>query len=134
MTKPLSVQEARDWLDAYGRAWVDGDPEAVASLFLPEATYRETPFDEPMVGQDRIRAYWQEGAADAQQDVRFSADVWAVEGSTVIAGWQARFRRVPSGATVELDGTFRLALHRTAGGVKCASLQEWWHRRESGAA
>lgn len=133
----ITQDEARHWLEAYGRAWEKGDPEAVTPLFTEDARYIETPFAPPMEGRAAIHAYWTEGAATAQQDVRFTATPWSLtpwpeageEGAQCLAHWRAAFRRVPSGEAVEIDGVFRLRLLRTPGGVLCAQLQEWWHRR-----
>ena len=127
----MTEQDVRRWLDEYGRAWVDGDPDQVVALFTDTAAYRETPFDEPMRGRQEIRKYWQEGAGDAQENVKFSAQVWAVVDQTAIAGWQASFTRKDSGARVELDGTFRLTFAAEGGGLRCARLEEWWHHRDS---
>ena len=127
----MTEQDVQNWLDEYGRAWVDGDPDRVVALFSGVATYRETPFDEPMKGQHAIREYWQKGAADAQEDVDFASQVWAVTTDTAVAGWQARFTRKTSGAQVELDGTFRLVFSGEQGALQCATLEEWWHSRES---
>ena len=41
----MTKQDVQDWLDEYGRAWVDGDPDQVVALFSDTAAYRETPFD-----------------------------------------------------------------------------------------
>ena len=131
MEAAMTELDVQDWLDAYGRAWVDGDPDAVVALFSAIAAYRETPFDDPMRGRHAIREYWQQGAADAQEDVEFASQVWAVSGDTAIAGWQARFTRKASGARVELDGTFRLVFSDEQGALLCTELHEWWHRRES---
>jgi ketosteroid isomerase-like protein len=60
------------WLRAYGQAWEAGDPDAVAALFTADASYHETPFDEPMVGTEAIHRYWSEGAEQAQKNVQFS--------------------------------------------------------------
>ena len=127
----MTERDVQDWLDVYGRAWVDGDPDRVAALFSETATYRESPFEDPMKGRHAIRDYWQRNAADAQENVEFSSQVWAVKNDTAIAGWQARFTRKASGARVELDGIFRLAFSVEQGTFQCAVLEEWWHRRES---
>lgn len=127
----MEKREIQQWLDQYGAAWIKGDPRKIVSLFTETASYRETPFDEAMVGHDAIRRYWQEGAADAQENVEFSSQVWAVDGETAIAGWQAKFTRKTSGVKVELDGTFRLTFSNTSGNLLCESLEEWWHRREN---
>lgn len=127
----MNKQEVQEWLDLYGAAWVKGDAKQIVVLFTDTATYQETPFDEPMKGSAAIRQYWQEGAADAQENVRFSSQVWAVDKDAAVAGWQASFTRKASGVQVELDGTFRLALSQSADGLRCQSLEEWWHRRET---
>ena len=127
----MTEQDVQDWLDEYGRAWVDGDPDRVVMLFSDTATYRETPFDKPMKGRREIREYWQEGAADAQESVEFVSQVWAVGNDTAIAGWQARFTEKASGVRVELDGTFRLVFSSEQGSYRCPVLEEWWHSRRS---
>ena len=127
----MTEQDVQDWLDEYGRAWVEGDPDRAAALFSDTAIYRETPFDDPMRGRHAIREYWRLNAADAQMDVEFASQVWAVTTDTAIAGWQARFTRKASGTRVELDGTFRLVFSGEQGALQCVVLEEWWHRRES---
>ena len=127
----ITVEEARNWLNAYGRAWIEGDPSAAVALFHPDAEYRETPFSEVMKGSEEIRRYWRDGAADAQEDVTFSHDIWSVSGNEVHAGWTARFRRKANGAVVDLDGVFRLRFEGRQGAARCSSLQEWWHLRET---
>ena len=74
----MTEQDVQDWLDGYGRAWVDGDPDRAVALFSDTATYRETPFDDPMRGRRAIWEYWRKNAGDAQEDVEFASQVWAV--------------------------------------------------------
>ena len=127
----MTEQEVQNWLDEYGRAWANGDPDQVMPLFSDTVTYQETPFDDPMRGRQEIREYWQKNAADAQEDVEFTSQVWAVKNDTAIAGWQARFTEKASGTRVELDGTFRLVFSDEEGALQCTILEEWWHSRES---
>ncbi|MFP7672830.1 nuclear transport factor 2 family protein [Marivita sp. S0852] len=126
----MDKQDIQDWLDQYGQAWVEGDPQQIVGLFTNDATYQETPFVEAMVGHAAIKKYWQEGASDAQEDVEFTSKVWAVDGDTAVAGWEAKFTRKASGARVELNGAFRLKLRKYSERLLCESLEEWWHRRE----
>jgi hypothetical protein len=35
------------WLEAYRRAWEDGDADAAASLFAEDSTYRSNIFEDP---------------------------------------------------------------------------------------
>ena len=126
----LSKQDAQDWLNAYGQAWIDGDPDAAAGLFHAEASYHETPFDEPMVGAASIRDYWQQGAASNHRDVSFTAEVFAVENDVVVANWRAKFTQISSGKTFEMDGSFKLTFDAGDGKPLCTILREWWHIRE----
>ena len=130
MEEAMTEQDVQDWLDEYGRAWVDGDPDRVVTLFSDTATYRETPFDEPMRGRQEIRQYWQNNAADAQENVEFTSQVWALRNNTATAGWQARFTHKVSGVRVELDGAFRLVFSSEQGAFQCTILEEWWHRKK----
>lgn len=114
------------WLGRYGSAWEARDPALAASLFAPDATYHEMPFDAPMVGRDSISAYWARVTAD-QRDVAFRARLIAVTGDTGIAEWAATFRSASSGATIELSGVFVLAFD---GSGLCTALREWWHVRQ----
>ncbi len=116
----------KPWLDAYGRAWETRDPEAAVRLFTREATYHETPFDEPARGHAEILEYWSEGAR-SQEDIHFSYETLAVKENEGIARWRASFRRVSSKAQVKLDGIFLVKLD--ADGL-CTAFREWWHKQE----
>ena len=128
----MTEEDAQNWLDQYGRAWINGDPDQLVALFADTATYRETPFAEPLRGRHEIQKYWQAGAADAQQDVEFASQVWAVKDDTAIAGWQARYTERASGVRVELDGTFKLVFAGGEDNLRCTLLEEWWHSRNLG--
>jgi hypothetical protein len=64
----------------------------------------------------------------SQEDITFESRALVVAGDTAVVHWQARFRRVPSGQNVELDGVFVLVFDQAG---LCTSLREWWHLRES---
>ena len=53
----MTEAEFAAWLDGYKAAWEDGDPAAVGELFTAEATYRETPFVEPLKGNERALGF-----------------------------------------------------------------------------
>lgn len=116
-----------EWLDAYGAAWQDRDAEAVVILFSDNSQYYETPFAEPMVGEDAIYRYWSEFVRDTQRDVRFVYEAIAVLGNRGLAKWQAAYVSIPSGKTIELDGIL-IAEFNDVG--KCSEFREWWHHKE----
>lgn len=124
----MELDDFRQWLDRYGKAWVGGDPEAAVQLFSAAAAYHELPFEAPMVGTEAIRRYWTDGAKNGQADVRFEATPIAFAADTGHAHWHATFKRVPAGTFVELDGVLRA---RFDAELRCAEFREWWHRKET---
>ena len=115
----------KGWLEAYGRAWEAGDPEAAAELFAEDAAYHESPFDEPMRGREEITDYWSE-VPRSQDEVRFSYEILATSQEQGIAHWSASFMRLPDRTPVELDGILLAKLNDG----RCTEFREWWHRRE----
>jgi uncharacterized protein (TIGR02246 family) len=114
---------AAAWLDRYGDAWRGRDPDAAAALFTDDATYAETPFDEPARGRAAIRAYWS-AVPRLQREIEFAHELLAADGDLVVALWQAAYTRVADGERIRLDGVFAL---RFAPDGRCRELREWWH-------
>lgn len=115
------------WLEGFADAWRAGDPDAVAELFAPGATYRDAPFAEPLEGLEAIRAYWAEGVRHSRRDVEFRAEALAATADGGIAHWRAAFTSEPAGHRVDLDGILVVSLD---GQGRCTTLREWWHRLE----
>jgi len=119
----VNTTDFETWLERYGQAWVDRDPEAAAALFSEDAEYYETPFGEPARGRDGVRGYWADATGN-QSDVTFSYQVVSCSSDAKVARWKAEFTRASSGVTVRLDGVFLLRFD--AAGL-CRELREWWH-------
>jgi len=116
----------RNWLDAYGRAWQERNPQAAEELYAEDGTYQVTPFLEPMRGRKAIRAYWDEVTA-TEKDIRFSCEILVTTEAFGIARWRASFERTPPGLQTKLDGIFLIELDASG---KCTSLREWWHKQQ----
>lgn len=123
----MDAASITDWLDTYGRAWEERDPELAASLFTDAATYRETPFDDPMQGHAAIRDYWLD-VPRSQEDISFSHQLVATADHLAFVRWWCEYRRIGSGEHVELDGIFQLRFEEDG---RCSELLEWWHAREA---
>jgi hypothetical protein len=116
----------QSWLDAYGRAWMERDPEAAAALYAQEGTYQVTPFQEPFRGRGAIFDYWTE-VARTEEGIQFNCEILAVTDGYGIATWWASLVRVPPGLPTKLDGIFLIALDVDG---RCTSLREWWHKQQ----
>jgi hypothetical protein len=53
----MSFERFENWLERYKVAWETRDPDAAESIFTEKATYQVTPFREPEMHRDGIRAY-----------------------------------------------------------------------------
>lgn len=111
----------KGWLDAYGRAWQTGDPDAAVLLFAEDASYQETPFAEPARGSQAIHAYWSL-VRENHQDVEFSYSILSVEPPAV--HWRATYVNRKSGVPTRFDGIFLLEFDPEN---RCTSFREWWH-------
>jgi hypothetical protein len=114
------------WLDAYGHAWENRNPEAAAALFTEEGTYQVTPFLKPMYGREAIFEYWSE-VARTEENIKFSFEILVASAEINIARWSASFVIVPPGLRTQLDGIFLISLDKEG---RCKSLQEWWHKEQ----
>ena len=122
----MNLHTFQMWLDAYKDAWEHRDPQAAATIFAANATYRETPFDEPMQGRQAIFQYWSD-VTRSQEQVKFDYEILAVAEGRGIARWRASFRRVASTAHVRLDGIFIVYVNEE---TVCTRFEEWWHMQE----
>lgn len=109
------------WLDAYRRAWEDKDAEAAAALFDERATYRSNIFQEPYVGRDGVREYWQT-VTPTQEDVRVRMGAPFADGDRVAAEFWTTMRS--DGAEITLPGCLLL---RFGDDGLCLALREYWH-------
>jgi uncharacterized protein (TIGR02246 family) len=119
----MNPSEVQRWLGAYGRAWETKDPEAAVRLFTEDATYQETPFDEPMRGREAIRTYWSQ-VEPSQDDISFGSEVLHVGSDRALVHWWASYTNVKTGEPTKLNGIFLLEFDDSG---LCRSLREWWH-------
>ena len=116
--------EFASWLEAYGRAWRERNPQAAADLYAEDGTYQVTPFVEPMRGRPAIYEYWVH-VAETERNIQFGYEILAVSQEAGIARWWASFLIVPQGLQTRLDGIFLISLREDG---RCQSLREWWHK------
>jgi len=123
----LTHERFAAWLDAYGQASAENDPQASADLFAENAEYYENPFDEPMVGREAIFDYWSKGAQNLK-DKEATFEILSVNGNTGIARWQSNFTVIESGKRLALDCLFVVEYDEDG---LCHTFREWWHIRDA---
>ena len=88
----------KSWLDAYGQAWENRNPETAAALFTEDGSYQVMPFLEPMLGRKAIFQHWSE-VARTQENIRFAYEILVANAELNITTWSASFVIVPPRAT-----------------------------------
>lgn len=116
--------ELKHWIEAYGRAWETADADLVLTLFTEDASYRSNPFEEPHLGHDGIRAYW-EGVTARQRDARVLMGRPIVDGERVAVEWWTTMHS--DGEEVSLPGCLLLRLEPDG---RCSDLREYWNFSE----
>ena len=125
--KPLTLEAFQTWMDIYGKASEENDPQTSANLFTQDASYYENPFDKPIIGRDAIYAYWNKGAQTLTEK-QSTYQILCVKDNLGIARWQSKFAAIESGKHVALDCLFVVEFNEEG---LCKTFREWWHLRET---
>lgn len=80
----MTVDDIGSWLERYERAWRSPGTAAVRELFTSEATYRTTPYAEPVVGLAAIEALWEAGRDGPDESFTMAPDLVAVDDPTAV--------------------------------------------------
>ena len=114
--KANRIDEVSRWLTALGDAWESADSDALASLFVVDATLQPTPFAELIRGRRAIRDHFRSEFV-GWPGASFAAQVLGAGDTYGVAHW-----RVASGSRAR-DGVLVAALDDRG---RCTSLRQWW--------
>ena len=116
-----------EWLDDYGRAWVERDPDAAAQLFTEDAFYQWGPFGRKLRGRPLIREAWAD-ATETQANVQFGYEVLTASSRGGIVRWWSEYDEATREVHVRNEGVFRLVFDEDG---LCKSLEEWFNSDEA---
>lgn len=120
---PDTRELGRNLVTRFEQGWSQADPDLVASLFSEDATFRETPFAEPLRGAAAIRRYWSDVPVNQAEVTVTTGEIYAA-GPWFSTEFKATFRRRRTGEWVEARGAL---FCETAGG-KITEMRMYWHR------
>lgn len=75
---------ARQWLAAYEAAWRAPGTAGLAGIFTEDASYRQSPYQEPVTGLDAIRRMWEEERDGPDEVFTLTTAIVAVDGPTAV--------------------------------------------------
>ena len=72
------------WLAGYEAAWRAPGTGSLAEIFAADASYRQGPYEKPVVGLDAIGRMWDEERAGPDEVFTLSTEILAVDGPTAV--------------------------------------------------
>ncbi len=78
------MEQVKDWIEAYERAWRTPGTGSLAKIFTPDASYSQGPYREPVVGLPAIGEMWEAERDGPDEIFSMSTEVVAVDGDTAV--------------------------------------------------
>jgi ketosteroid isomerase-like protein len=107
------------WLASYEAAWRAPGTEGLAEVFTDDATYRHSPYEEPVVGLNSLRRMWDEDRDGPDEVFTLATEIVAVDGLTAVVRAEVRY-----GDPVRQE--YRdLWIMQIRDDGRCSSFEEW---------
>jgi hypothetical protein len=115
----MTPEEVRRWVAGYERAWRTAGTGLLGGLFTEQATYRMSPYEEPVTGLPAIATLWESERDGPDEVFAMTAEPVAVDGDTAVVRVEVRY-----GDPVRQE--YRdLWVLRFAPDGRCAAFEEW---------
>ncbi len=122
----VSIETVNNVLKVYRDAWVNQDPDKILTIFTKDAVYHERILQEPFVGHEEIKRYWQSKVVEEQSDIKFKLLNIYIAGDVVTAEWDASFFNKKKNKRMHITEAAIMQFE----GDKIKSLREYWHSEE----
>ena len=76
--------KVRRWLAGYEAAWRAAGTESLAGLFAADATYLQSPYEQPIIGLPAIARMWEDEREGPGEVFAVVTDILAVDGPTAV--------------------------------------------------
>jgi ketosteroid isomerase-like protein len=107
------------WLASYEAAWRAPGTEGLAGVFTDDASYRQSPYMEPVIGLDAIRRLWEQEREGPDEVFTLATQIVAVDGAMVVV-------RAEVGYGDPVSQEYRdLWLIRLGEDGRCSWFEEW---------
>jgi hypothetical protein len=109
------------WVAGYERAWRSAGTDGLAELFTADATYRQAPFQGPVVGLANIAEMWESERDGPDEVFHMAHEIVAVDPAARVAVVRLE---VEYGDPIEQEWA-DLWVIRFADDGRCAAFEEW---------
>ena len=107
------------WLAGYEAAWRAPGTGDLALLFTGDATYLQSPYEQPVAGLDAIRRMWEAEREGPDEVFTLVTDILAVDGPTAVVRAEVRYGDPPGQEYRDLW------VMRFADDGRCTWFEEW---------
>lgn len=88
-------EQVAAWVDRYEAAWRSPGTEALQDVFSEDASYRQGPYHQELVGLHTIAAMWERERAGPDELFTLQSEVVAVEGDTAVVRAEVQYGDPP---------------------------------------
>jgi SnoaL-like domain len=81
------------WVESYEQAWRTPGTDALPLLFTSDATYLQSPYEEPVLGIDAIGRMWDQEREGPDEVFTLLTEVVAVENDRAVVRAEVRYGR-----------------------------------------
>jgi ketosteroid isomerase-like protein len=85
MAVDVTREQVADWVAHYERAWRTAGTAPLRELFAEGATYRLSPYEEPLSGLPAIAGMWEAEREGPDEAFAMTSEIVAVDGDTAVA-------------------------------------------------
>lgn len=113
------------WLASYERAWRTSGTAGLGELFSDGATYRLSPYDEPIAGLSAITAMWERERTGPDERFTMSSEIVAVDTDVAVVRIEVHYDGPPPR---EYRDLWVIRFDETG---RCEAFEEWpfWPER-----
>ena len=107
------------WLAGYEAAWRAPGTGSLAEIFTGDATYRQSPYEEPVVGLESLRRMWDAERDGPDEFFTLATEILAVDGPTAVVRAEVRYG---DPVRQEYRDLWIMQIHDDG---RCGSFEEW---------
>ena len=119
MKQVTERDSVREWLAGYETAWRAPGTGGLAGIFTEDATYLQSPYEEPVTGLAAIGRMWEREREGPGEIFTLATDIVAVDSQVAVVRAEVRYGDPP---TQEYRDLWVI---RFAADGRCAWFEEW---------
>jgi ketosteroid isomerase-like protein len=121
MNQVTERDSVREWLAGYETAWRAPGTDGLASIFTEDATYLQSPYEEPVTGLAAIGRMWEREREGPDEIFTLATDIVAVDGQVAVVRAEVTY-----GDPVTQEYRDLWVIRFAAGGdARCEWFEEW---------